>query len=412
MAAAPAERPLSRVGLLATLLGLIAVVGCLSVVRERTYYPTSYYKFDSGISYGGFDLQLATMALGIMLLQVAPVRFARAIVIADGALCLAAYGRDGLFFAAALALWFVAMEIPFPKRVRPLVPIALLTATGLAGGRWLTDTSCLFSTMFSARLMMYAWDKWQRGWPRGAAGEFLLYFMSPPLIVFPPFLVFIPFYEKHAATFAPRLTAERTRLAMGHVGTGLCAHFLLEIVRWHSVNVHGWLTTRYVGYVMMILGIARLAHVAYGLLLLHGFIDRAPIRAPLLGTDLVEMWNRLSSHQKDMQVSLFYAPTIIRLRRKNRYVAIVAATALTLLVGNLVIHFLSRYIYGLEGFASRLVPLYAFFFVGFVAIAATLCLQEWRRRTKRQPPRGVLGLAYTVVCWAATQTVLAVLFYL
>jgi hypothetical protein len=261
------------------------------------------------------------------------------------------------------------------------------------------------------RLMMVVWDKWQRGWPRGRFGDWALYFTSPALVVFPPYVTVIPFYERHAGSFAPRLDVERARLGIGHIGTGLLAQLALWAVRAQLGGDHGWLGTRLLDYVILVLGVARIAHIAYGLTLLHGFADpRPPMRAPLLATDVVDMWNRFQVHQKDMQVAFFYAPVLIALRRANRYVAIVAATAMTMLVGNFAVHFLLRYVFALPSFGERLGPTFAFAAAQFVALAVTLCLGEWRRRRKRRPPRGMAGFAYTLVCWAATQAFTAVVF--
>ena len=48
-----------------------------------------------------------------------------------------------------------------------------------------------------------------------------------------------------------------------------------------------------------------------------------------------------------------------------------------------------------------------FFFT--VVLAATLCIQEWRKRARRPAPRGAAGILYTLTCWAATVTLSAVL---
>ncbi|HEY3818987.1 MAG TPA: hypothetical protein VGL81_17575 [Polyangiaceae bacterium] len=402
---------MTRARTLATCLGLLAAFGCLSVLREKTPFPTSVFGIDSGVSMPAFDVQLLLMLAGIMLLQVVPRRHARAVVMAEGCACLAAYGAAGGVFALALVAWFFVLELPLPSVARLPVVAALLLATGLLGGRLVPRQAFLFTALFAMRLMMVAWDKWQRGWPRGRFGDYALYFTNPALVVFPPYVTLIPFPESFARSFTPALDRERARRGLGHIGTGLLAQVGLWAFRQEIGSGQGWLGVRLVAYVVLVLGVARVAHVAYGLALLHGFVDeRAPMRAPLLATDFVDMWSRFQVHQKDMQVAFFYAPVLIALRRANRYVVIVLATAATMLVGNVAVHFLVRYVYSLPWLETRVGPIFGFAAVEFAVLAATLCLQEWRRRKRRRAPRGVVGLFYTLVCWAATQTLTAVLF--
>jgi hypothetical protein len=406
-AAAPAA--MSRAASLAALLGLLLAMASISVLHARGQLPTSFFATADALPDGPFDLQLLAMFAGVALLQIVPARFARAVVFAEGVVCLAAYGVEGLYFAAALLAWFGLLEVPLPRRARLALPLAALVGTGVLGSLHVLPWAYRFSILFSMRLVMVTWDKWQHDWPRGRFSDYALYLLSPPLLVHPPYVVIIPFYERHGAAFAPRLTSERARRAIGQLGTGLAAHLVYWLVRWQVGVPHGVVLRCAVDYVLFILAVARVAHIAYGLLLFHGFDDRPPIRAPLLATDFVEMWNRFQAHQKDMQVALFFTPVLIRLRRANRYVAILAATAMTMFVGNLFIHFLVRYVYSLETVTRRLLPLYEFFLVSFVVLSVTLSLQEWRRRTKRKPRRGALGLAYTLGCWAATQALVATL---
>ncbi|MBS2015716.1 MAG: hypothetical protein JST00_22705 [Deltaproteobacteria bacterium] len=391
---------------LATILVTLVVAACLSALRQKTTFPTSYFRFDSGVGDGAFDLQLLLLFVGVALLQVVPARFARAVAIAEGVACLAVHGVAALGFLGALAAFYLALEVPLPRKIRPLVPIVLLTAFGVLGSRWVRSPAALFGTMFAVRLLVYAWDKWQRGYPPGRLGDFALYVMCAPLVVFPPYVVVAPFYDRHASSFAPRVDAARLREACAHLGVGLFAQLLRVTVPWALGSKLGWTGTILSEWVVYVLAVARIAYVTHGLLLLHGFVDRPPLKAPLLATDFVAMWNRFLIHQKDLQVAFFYAPTLIRLRRKNRYVAIVCAVAVTMFVGNLLLHFLVRYAYMLPT-PPRFGALYAFYAISFVLLSATLCLEEWRRRTKRRPRGGALGAAWTVLCWSATQLVTA-----
>ncbi len=398
--ATPREPPLGRIGLLLAMLGVIVAAACVSKLRNCLLFPTGFWNTDSGLFDLRFDAQLAALTLGIILLQLVPERFARLVVVLEGLAVISAYGARGLFWTAGLFLWFYALEIPLPKRIRLLAPLLLLGASGMLAATGITTETFLFSLLFTCRLMLYAWDKWQRGWPKGDLGDFLFHFAAPPLLAFPPYVVIIPFYGTYAKHFAPRLTLARAREAFAQVGLGLLAAVAIVGVKvW--VHVPGALAV-FVTYSVMILRVGALAHVAHGLLLLHGLIDRAPLDRPFLATNYVEVWSRFQVHQKDMQLAMFYTPVLLRLRRTNRYVAITGATAVTMLVGNLAIHSLSRYIYGPGQVVQHLPEMYGFFGLSFVVLAVSLCFQEWQRRTRRKPPTGILGVLYVAVTWAVT----------
>jgi hypothetical protein len=415
---AASARPLGRTGLLVAALAFLVSVACISVLRNNLVFPTGYWNTDTELFDLRFDAQLAALFVGFVLLQAAPTRFARAIVVGEGLAVLAPYGVRGLFWIAGLFVWFYALEVPIAKRLRPLVPIALLLGAGALGTLGTTrvaEGAFFFSIFFSCRLMLYAWDKWQRGWPRGSLGDYLFHFAAPPLLAFPPYVVIIPFYGTYAKGFAPRLTAARAREAFAQIGLGLfCAVAVVALrvrVAPHLLAPAYAAASILFDYVVVVLRVGALAHVAHGLLLLHGLVDRPPLDRPLLATNYVEVWTRFQTHQKDMQMAMFFTPVLLRFRRANRYLAITAATAATLLVGNLAIHVLARYIYAPARNIERLAPLYAFFVPSFVVLAASLCFQEWRRRTKKKPPRGALGVLYTVVTWALTFAFTALLLW-
>jgi hypothetical protein len=153
-----------------------------------------------------------------------------------------------------------------------------------------------------------------------------------------------------------------------------------------------------------VLGLAAIAHLLIPMLLLHGIEERLPLYRPLLATRFVELWQRFSVHLKDAQVFLFYTPALLRLRRGNRYLAIVLATFWTIVVGNTLIHAAVSHCF-LPDPARWIGWALVANTVMAAALAADLCYEErWRRRGRR-PPRTLPRLA---IGWLLTMTVASV----
>src|SRR5206468_6949321 len=141
---------------------------------------------------------------------------------------------------------------------------------------------------------------------------FLAYMLSPPLAAFVPYNVFIPFYESHAAQISPTLTVERARRGLKHVLLGVAwsvALVGLTRARYWSGDAldNAWLNSVFEFFVLVV-KVARIGHLVFGLLILHGCDDRPPLDRPLLSLSYVEMWKRFQIHQKDVQVALFFNP--------------------------------------------------------------------------------------------------------
>ncbi len=371
---------------------------------------TSFFQNDSGVFGGLFRLQLGAMFLGVAALQWAPSRWVRPLLMVEGLVCLGGYDwpTAGVYLAAALS-FYGALELPLPRAIRWAVPIAWLAGAGLLG-HWFDETyfyrdGHVFGALYGVRFLVYAWEKWQRGYPKGSLGDYLFYVLSPPLITFPPYLVIIPFYGEHGRNLHPRMTARRALVAFKHVGLAaalalLASPPILAWVRSTHPDQHWW--GRPEGFAQGVAAVGASAHAAYALLLLHGIAERPPLRWPLLSTSYLELWQRYQIHQKDLQVAFFYNPLLMRLRRRNRYLAITAAVAVTMLIGNPIIHVLARYLYDWPAIPARLLHITYFNAASTVLLAGGLCLQEWRKRNRRSPPEGILAVVWGIAGWALT----------
>jgi hypothetical protein len=405
---APSDRPLSPLWVAIVLLFALNCLWLLAPLRRLGLFPTGPWGLDTRVGDVNFAIQLAVMAVGLLALSMAPPRFAKAILAVEGCACLTALGP---FFClasvAALTLWFYALRIPIPHRARLAIPIVLLLAAGIFGASKIAKGPFAFSMLFGLRLIRYAWDQHQHDYPARSPVDFFTYMLAPPLVFTFPYMLFIPAPKPFVASLSPRLSERRARRALFQ----LALAFVMIGITVGMAKVIPQSTSRFLRmyqvYVFEIVEIARLAHLVFALLLLHGFDTQQPINAPLLATNFVEMWHRYTIHQKDLQMTLFYAPALIALRRKNRYLAICGAVAWTLFFGNMVVHVLVRYMYNPSRWAPLVTARLIFFGVGTLVLAATLCLQEWRRRTRRVLPKGIIGHGYTAICWAGTQTLTA-----
>lgn len=392
------SRVMAAVAVIVTMIPIV-------LMRQSRMFLFGAWNYDSPV-FDGVPLyvQVGALLLGALLLQVVPERLARPLLVIEGLVCLAAYGRAAPMFLGFLVVWFVALEIPLPKLARIVFALALLVALGLAGGFGLVRRAILFSSVFSVRLLMYAWDQYNQKFPRATrqkVSDYAVYMLAPPLVVFPPFLTYIPFFEKFSERIAPRWTEALVKRALKHLWLALA----FAAIRQAAAMVPGLITestdlgTTLLRHVFVIVSVGQVAHLTYGLMLLHGMDDRVPIDKPLLATDYLQYWSRFQIHQKDMQVALFYTPMLMRLRKWNRYLAITIAVAVTLIFGNTVLHVLTSYLFNLAWIGKSTMSALFVNTISTVALAGALCVGEWRRKAKRPAPR---DKPYVVLCWLAT----------
>jgi hypothetical protein len=363
--------------------------------------PTSVWGHDTLIFGARFAAQIGILFAGALALQIFPERASRPVLVLEGLACLLVMGPiPAAVFLALLMAWFVMLALPLPAIARVLLAAGALLLLGLCGARGLLKNAYAFSMMYSLRLIMYAWDQWQKNFPPPKLRPYLVYLLAAPLIVFPPYLTFIPAFDKHETKITPRLSTLRTRRAFEHFGWSLVFAFVASLAAtapWVDREGLPFILFR---YALAVSKIAVVAHVTFAFLLLHGMDDRLPIDNPLLSTDYVQYWNRFQIHQKDLQVNLFYTPALFRLRKGNRYVAIMLALTWTLLLWNTVMHVLIRYVfYKLPAAIEHTEVALIINGVNTIVIGGTLCVEHWRRATKNPAPR---TFVWNAMCWTCT----------
>jgi hypothetical protein len=212
-------------------------------------------------------------------------------------------------------------------------------------------------------------------------------------------MLFIPFFTGFGDRLRPGLTVAQARRAGWNLALALAFAGLRGAM--HVAPTPPQPITLYWDLVRHVLDAAAFAHLVIALLSLHGIEERMPLDRPLLATRFLEFWQRFQVHQKDAQVFLFFAPALLRLRRLDRYAAFWLATAWTMLVGNSVIHIVTRYFF-LPNTWDRIAWVLVSNLIMTVALATEMCADEWRRRhpSSRRPRRVLLG-------WAVTQTLAA-----
>lgn len=392
-ARAPARRLVAWTGIaLALLCGAVVVAhaGWGIEIARPDLGPT-------GLGTLGLAVQLAALVAGVVALHLVPRPAVRWVLVAEGAICLLAHGAPGLGFLLGLVAWWAVIDARRLGRARFVLAAVMFGALDACAWEsdWLAGPAALFALMFAMRLIVFAYDRWQNEHEPTPLGDFLVFMLPAPLVIVPPLMSIIPLFDGFGAKLRPELTPARLRaigkhLALAAVFCSLRAAMDPLGIRWR--------------FLANVLGLAGIAHVMIPMLLLHGIEERLPLYRPLLATRFVELWQRFSVHLKDAQVFLFYTPALLRLRREGRYLAIVLATFWTILVGNTLLHAVTRTCF-LPDPAERLGWAVAANAVMAAALAVDLCYEErWNRRGKR-PPRTRLRLA---IGWLLTMSVASV----
>jgi hypothetical protein len=424
MSAAPAVAPLTPATTVATapgprfgLRGVLAVAAglavlCVALVVSRTEVGGFDIGFGSKIGNLGLSLQLATVVAGVIAIHTSGYGRARVVFVIEGAVCLFCYGWLGAVYALGMLAWYAILGTHWlgrwPRAVIALAALSGMNACGFVGGAWHAG-ALVFSMIFTLRMLMYAWDRWQNDLARPPLFEYLFYMLPAPLVVMPPYMLIIPAFGNFARRFAPGLDARRLarigkHLALAALFGGVRAGFAL------IGDVHG-VAGLYVGLLSGVSAAATYAHGFIALLLLHGVDERLPMLRPLLATRFTTYWTRYQVHQKDAQVFLFFTPALLRLRRCNRYVAIVLATAWTMMFGNTFIHVASRYCFWTDSSKyARTAWVLGTNVIMTAALATELCIDEYRarRRAAGFPVATANGWPRRALAWALTMTFAAI----
>lgn len=402
-----ASRRLGVRGVLVVGAVFAAACAALFAARLRIGFPIGLDGADARIGNAGLAVQLVVMVLGVIAIHLARDRHARAILIAEGALCLLGQGGAGVIAAAGILAWYGILSARWLGRGRIIVAgLALVAMNACAfAGESIAANAYVFSMMFSLRMMMYGYDRWQNELERPPLGEYLAYMLPAPLVVMPPYMLIIPVYADFARRFQPGLSTARLRQIARHLALAVAFGALrgcAELSLYEAIGP-AWM---YWNLMLSVLAAASYAHLFIALLQLHGIDERLPLVRPLFVTRFMDYWGRYQVHQKDAQVFLFYTPALLLLRRWNRYAAIALAVTWTMIVGNTVLHVASRYCFrpGLWQHVQWILVVNA---VMAAALATELCLDERRRRQRAANGAG-LPLWRRWLGWAITMTLAAI----
>jgi len=390
--------------------GVVMASICIAIVLARLAYAIPVGRFDLGldeISDLGLAIQLAALVVGVVLVNLSTGPMVRWVIVVEGTVCLLAYGVAGLALALGLVAWWAVIDARWLGRVRFLVAVALLG--GLNACAWKGDevasAGLLFSVLFTMRLIMFGYDRWQNEHEPTQLLDFLAFMLPAPLVIVPPYMAIIPMFGGFQAKLVPGLTPARLRTVGKHLALAVVFGAMRAGMEYLDLRgAQAQFETMHWRLIANIVGLATLAHLLIPLLLLHGIEERMPLNRPLLATRFMELWQRFSVHLKDAQVFLFYTPALLRLRRGNRYLAIVLATAWTMIIGNTLLHIVVRYCF-LPDTAQKIGWALIANTLMAIALAADLCYEEsWNRRGSR-PPR---TFARLVIGWVLTMTLAAV----
>jgi hypothetical protein len=211
--------------------GVIAVAAglgvlCVALVVIRTQVGDFDIGFGSRIGNLGLSLQLATVIAGVIAIHTSGHGRARAIFVIEGAVCLLCYGWLGVVYAVGMLAWYAILGTRWlgrwPRAVIAFAALSGMNACGFIGGAWRAG-AVVFSMIFTMRMLMYAWDRWQNDLERPPLFEYLFYMLPAPLVVMPPYMLIIPAFGNFARRFAPGLSAHRVGQIARHLA--LCALF-------------------------------------------------------------------------------------------------------------------------------------------------------------------------------------------
>lgn len=377
----------------------VMLVSCTAAAWAYFGFGVPVTRTVLGISVGdvGFALQLVALAVGATC-ATATTRWRQHVLIAEGLVCLGAWGAIGAVMLAALVAWWGLLELRVLGRGRFVIAAAAIvgpSACALAGGLP-ADIGLVFAVMFGMRLAVYGYERWQDETPASLA-DFLSYVLLAPLIVIPPYMAFIPLFGVFtSAPSAPSFA----RIAAAARHAVLAALFAIAYLALRTYLVEPPYLRYYGRFIAELLDFAALAHLVLAVLLVHGIELRSPIDRPALATSFLDLWRRFGGHLREAQMFLFFTPAMLVLRRANRYLVLVLASAWTMIVGNTLLHVALRYCFLADPWKRIVAALCANTIMAAV-IAIELCLDEHRRR------RGGPSKAPAVAGWATTMTIAA-----
>ncbi len=282
--------------------------------------------------------------------------------------------------------------------------------------------SLVFVALTFFRTLLYLHAMAVKGFPRGNIADYVRFQLPIASFIIHPYLgVIPPFGERKDKRPLEDLVADGRRLiragllallAARLAGKAAAMLFPGEVLEGAGMpaTLLVWHWRAMLRLLVVLLDTSACAGFLGGLMLMLGWDIKPAMNRPWRSESLFEYWNRFIIHFKDFQVTFFYYPTVLALRRHRREVAIVVAVAMTFLVGNNVVHILGRYLYSAERHTLLLHGVRANLALTAVMALAFLweeykqrCRREGRRvpfGSRRWPVRAVkIYLTLTVVSW-------------
>lgn len=398
---------------LAFLVGLVVASVAIGLIVANVLLglPLARTMLAVEISPAGFVVQMVALTVGVIVVNSVPESSVRVVLVLQGAVCLGAWGLPAALIGLVLVSFWALFAAVWLGWLRFALALALFIA--IDATVWLLPDAVgwafLFNAVFAMRLFVFAYDRWQRRDEPTPLLDFLAYMLPAPFLILPPYMAVIPMFDGFQSRVQPSLSRERLAAIARHaVLAAMCTGLSLAWTAWVIQAEPSQPVAIYARLIGSILELGVIAHLLISMLLLHGIELSSPIERPLLSTSMVELWHRFGSHLKDVQMFLFYTPALLRLRRLNRYVAIVLATGWTMIIGNTLIHIAARYCF-LASPWDRIGWGLVANAVIWVALSYDLCHREWRNRHGIQPSRSLLRLA---IGWAITMTIAAIVAWL
>jgi D-alanyl-lipoteichoic acid acyltransferase DltB (MBOAT superfamily) len=280
---------------------------------------------------------------GLALACVFDWRFAAGSVVYLGALYLVLYAR---LPAWAKLLYLVASIVAVGAACD-----LLLAPDWLSSHRFVLVIGYAFAVCYVLRLVYFFHEARMSGFKRVPLADFAAYFFFAPFYVVFPFMLCIPRFGRFREHLE-KPWADGESSGVRYLLSGILLWLLHMFIRDRLVNVsdairvsfaaHAWarlaalaIVARPIGAVLP--GCAQ-AYFLAGMTHLLGFRIQPAMERPLLAKGILEWWRRWNTHLRDVLVDVFFYPVMLRLRRKNPYLAIFAGCVSVFLVGSVLLH--------------------------------------------------------------------------
>jgi len=297
---------------------------------------------------------LGAFFFGIVLQRQMPVQWkTRVSLLSSLAVGMAAYPTwTPLIFMLTLGPFAIVHRVGSRASTKLLALTAFYGA--LASAAWQSPQArglvLIFVSMTFFRTLLYLHQAARQGYAPHPLEDYLAYQLPAASFIIHPYLVVIPPFspQKQAATTRP-LHRSGTMFIwygllqlMAAYGLAATLRFIWPEAPEEALSWHLWAIT---DLLYILLYCAANAAFLIGLMRLQGIDVKPAFNHPWFSTSLFDYWNRFIIHYKDMQVTLFYYPTVLSLRKRRQTIAILAGVAVTFILGNNLVHLFGRYLY-------------------------------------------------------------------